>query len=175
MISIGQRRAFGLLTIIVAEAGERPDKHKIMTTNPFSLANRKQLADMLADKYDGFRSKAKTKLRERRSQLRVALEKEFAEKKGALKVMAQLKVEKEKVREIERELTQLGFQIRYDDELCLTGDAGNAISKTIEARIDKEIGTLDDIDARFDSVQIAMMTVATLEDADKLLKSVSSI
>jgi hypothetical protein len=175
MLTISHGVPTDIRDIIVAEAGRRQNNTQTMNTNQFSLANRKQLADMLADKYDGFRSKAKTKLRERRSQLRVALEKEFAEKKGALKVMAQLKVEKEKVREIERELTQLGFQIRYDDELCLTGDAGNAISKTIEARIDKEIGTLDDIDARFDSVQIAMMTVASLEDADKLLKSVSTI
>src|ERR1035441_10790675 len=47
--------------IIIAEAGGRQHNTKIMNTNQFSLANRKQLADMLADKYDSLRSKADRK------------------------------------------------------------------------------------------------------------------
>ena len=70
--------------------------------------------------------------------------------------------------------SKLGFQENQGD-LYTNGNAGNVLRKSIEARVDKELGTSDDIDARFDSTQIAMMTVASLEDADKLLKSVSSI
>lgn len=145
-----------------------------MNTNQFSLANRKQLADLLADKYESLRSKAKVKLRNQRQDRSNLLIAEYAEKKGALKVVEQIKVNRQKLTDLEEELNQLGFQENHGD-LYTAGTAGLALRKIIDARIDKELGTPDDIDARFDSAQIAMMTVATLEDADKLLKSVSSI
>ena len=49
------------------------------------------------------------------------------------------------------------------------------LDKIIDDRIEKQIGTVRAIDDRFDSAQVAMMTVATLEDAEKLLKSVSEV
>jgi hypothetical protein len=175
MISISHRRADGHLTIIVAEAGERQITLKTMNTNQFSLANRKQLADLLADKYDSLRSKAKSKLREKRQEFRQSLVKEYAEKKGALKVVAQIVAVNEKLKALEDELLTLGYTLDRDDDLDLAGNAGQSLRKIIDARVDKELGTPDDIDARFDSTQLAMMTVASLEDAEKLLKSVSSI
>jgi hypothetical protein len=145
-----------------------------MNINQFSLANRKQLADLLADKYDGLRSKAKSKLREKRQVLYSKLLDESAEKKSALKLGEQIKVARQKIKDLEDELLKLGFQDVHG-ELYASGDAGNVLRRSIEARVDKELGTSDAIDARFDSLQIAMMTVASLEDADKLLKSVSAI
>jgi hypothetical protein len=59
--------------------------------------------------------------------------------------------------------------------LCDRGRSSNPISNIIDERVKKDIGTVEDIKARFDSVQVAMMTVSTLEDAEKLLKSVSEI
>lgn len=160
--------------IIVAEAGKRQNNTQTMNTNQFSLANRKQLADMLADKYDSLRSKAKNKLREKHQALYSKLLDESAEKKGALKFVEQIKVARQKISDLEDELLKLGFQENHGD-LYTNGDVGNTLRKSIEARVDKELGTSDGIDARFDSIQLAMMTVASLEDADKLLKSVSTI
>ena len=160
--------------VIVAEAGERPNQTKTMNTNQFSLANRKQLADILADKYDSLRSKAKNKLREKHQALYSKLLDESAEKKGALKFVEQIKVAREKISDLEDELLKLGFQENHGD-LYTNGDVGNTLRRSIEARVDKELGTSDAIDARFDSIQLAMMSVASLEDADKLLKSVYSI
>lgn len=145
------------------------------TDSNLSLANRKQLADMLGNDYHGLRSRVKDKLREKRQDLADSLEKEFAEKKGALKVITQINATREKLKEQDRDLALLGYELDSDGDLCLTGDAGRIIRKTIDAQLDKELGTLDDVDARFDSTQVAMMTVATLEDAEKLLKSVSSV
>jgi hypothetical protein len=164
--------------IIVAEAGESQNNNKTMNTNQFSLANRKQPADMLGRNYDSLRSKAKDTLRDKREALLESLIKEHAEKKGAFKALALIKAARAKLKEQERELSQLGFSFYDDDDDDVRragGDAGRTLRKLIEAQIDKELGTSNDIDARFDSIQVAMMTVASLEDADKILKSVSTI
>ena len=71
-------------------------------------------------------------------------------------------------------VVRLGFELRYGD-LRFTDEGSKRLTKTIDKRVEKELGTSDAIDARFDSAQIAMMTVASLEDAEKLLKSVSEI
>lgn len=168
---LGERDIRG---IIVAEAGGRTNNTQTMNTNQFSLPNRKQLADLLGDKYDGLRSKAKVKLREKNQTLYRTYLSESAEKKGALKFVEQIKVARQKLSDLEDELLKLGFQENHGD-LYTSGDAGAILRKSIEARIERELGTSDQIDARFDSLQIAMMTVASLEDAEKLLKSVSSI
>lgn len=146
-----------------------------MNNSQFSLANRKQLADMLGSDYHSLRTRAKGRLQEKRTEFFNSLVKEFAEKKGALKVKAQIDATKEKLKEQQQELTLLGFYFYDDGDLRLTGDAGTSLTKTINGRVDKEVGTLDAVDARFNSVQLAMMTVASLEDAEKLLKSVSEI
>lgn len=175
MLTISHRVRTDIRDIIVAEAGERQNKStKEMTNSQFSLANRKQLADLLADKYDSLRSKAKSKLREKRQRVYQSLVNEYAEKKGALKIVEQIKVARQRIADLEDELHKLGFEERYGS-LSTFGTAGSSLDTSINARVDKELGTSDDIDARFDSTQIAMMTVASLEDAEKLLKSVSEI
>lgn len=174
MLTISHGLPTDIRDIIVAEAGGRQNNTQIMNTNQFSLANRKQLADILADKYDSLRSKAKNKLREKHQALYSKLLDESAEKKGALKFVEQIKVARQKISDLEHELLMLGFQENHGD-LYTNGDVGNTLRRSIEARVDKELGTSDGIDARFDSLQLAMMTVASLEDADKLLKSVTTI
>jgi hypothetical protein len=139
-----------------------------------SLANRKQLADLLGNDYGRPRSKARDRYRQRRRSLYSSLVNEYAEKKGALKLVRQIVVAKEKIQELQDELAQLGFGL-YDDGVALRGGSSNPLDKIIDERIDKEIGSEDALEARFDSAQIAMMTVASLEDAEKLLKSVSEI
>jgi len=159
----------------VAEAG---DEHKLtttqMTNSQFSLANRKQLADLLADKYDGLRYKARQRFNRKAEALRISIISELAEKKGALGVVRKIEVAQKSIEDLSAELSDLGFELSYGD-LRLRDRGSNPLNKAIATRVEKEIGTPEAIDARFDSAQIAMMTVASLEDAEKLLKSVSEI
>jgi hypothetical protein len=146
-----------------------------MNTNPqLSLANRKELADMLADKYESLRSKAKSKFHDKRNVLRESLIKEYAEKNGAIKLIAQIELGREKIHELEDELSTLGFESDHTG-LSLSGGSRNPLYNVIDERIVKDIGVVGDIDARFDSAQLAMMTVASLQDAEKLLKSVTEL
>jgi hypothetical protein len=165
------------VVVTVARAGNGENNHiNTMTTNSqFSLANRKQLADLLANKYEGLRYNAKQRFGKKRDELRASFIKELAEKKGALTVYRKIEAAKDQIQDLESELAGLGFDLNYSGHLELSRDGVNLHSKTIDARVAKEIGTLDSIDARFDSAQLAMMTVASLEDAEKLLKSVSEI
>ena len=74
----------------------------------FTLANRKHLADMLDPGYHSLRERAKDHLKRKRSSLAQTIIREFAEKKGVLKVKVQIDATRERLNEQERELTQLG-------------------------------------------------------------------
>jgi hypothetical protein len=169
-------RRFLMRGFHVARAG---NENKLTITHmhnsQFSLANRKQLADMLGSKDGGLRHQAKIRFNEKHRTLRLSFLEEYAEKKGALKLVGQIDTAEKRIEEWKAELSILGFRLDYDDELLLVGGSRNPLDKIIDDRLDKELGTSLDIDARFDSAQIAMMTVASLEDAEKLLKSVSEI
>jgi hypothetical protein len=162
-------------SVIVADVGGRSTlTTKSMNNQQFSLANRKQLADILSDKYDGLRYKAKQRFRQKVDTLRAALINEYAEKKGATKIAGQIEVEQAKLKDLNASLSELGFEL-YHGNLSLHSRSSNPLDDIINKRIEKDLGDTDAIDARFDSAQVAMMTVATLEDAQKLLKSVTEI
>jgi hypothetical protein len=144
-------------------------------TSPFSLANRKQFADMLADRPNSLRQRARERFNAKRHELYESLLREYADKKGAPTIMRQIVSAKEEIELLKSGLNRLGFDLDYEDDLRLHGGSSNPIDKLIDKRIEKELGVYADIDARFDSVAMAMMTVATLEDAQKLLKSVSDV
>lgn len=144
------------------------------TDSNLSLANRKQLADMLGNQYDGLRYKAMQKFRNQRENLETALIKEYAEKKGAAKLAGQIEIAHTKIKELEAELSALDFVID-DDDFTLSVVSSRPLDKIISDRIEKELGTDDGIEARFTSAQIEMMTVASLEDAEKILNSVSAL
>ena len=141
----------------------------------FSLANRKQLSDLLADKYDSLRQRTRDKFRAKERQLREALIKEYAEKKGVTALTAQIAAAEAKIQELNGKLEVLGFELERDGSLDLRSSDSNPIRKTIDERVEKQLGTWSAIEARFDSAQVAMMTVASLEDAEKLLKAVQEI
>jgi hypothetical protein len=144
------------------------------TDSNFSLANRKELADMLADKYESLRSKAKGRYFEKAKVLRQSIIQELAEKTVAPKINTQISTMRSKIIELRDELSQLGFE-NDSEHLILSGGSSNPLWDVVEKRIKDDLGSPDDIDARFDSAQLAMLTVASLEDADKLLKSVSTL
>ena len=141
-------------------------------TTQFSLANRKQLADLL--NY-GMRDNAKQRFDARRDALRDSLIKELAKEKGALTIHQKIDAMTGQIKELQAELSDLGFALDYSGDLVMNDKGDRLYDKPITWRIEEKIGTEADIDARFDSTLIAMMTVASLEDADKLLKSVSEI
>jgi hypothetical protein len=140
-----------------------------------SSTSRKELADLLGHKDGSLRNRATARFRDQRRELYAALLNEYAEKKGAAKLAGQIATAEERINEWKAELSTVGFRIDYEGEMVLRESSTNPLDKLIEDRIKKELGTENDIEARFDSVQLALMTVATLEDAEKLLKSVSSI
>jgi hypothetical protein len=169
------RRSEVGIGVAVAEAGIAVNMKTMDNKNQFSLANRKQLADVLGTKEGGLRSRAKGRFHERRRSLYESFLNEHAERKGAGRLLKEIQAAKERIEEWEAELSTLGFDLDYSGELELQSGSRNPIDKLIYDRIEKEIGVSEDIDARFDSAQIAMMTIASLEDAEKLLKSVSEI
>jgi len=130
---------------------------------------------MLDDRYEGLRYKAKQRFRHKGDDLREALILEYAEKKGAAKLVSQIDIAREKIRQLSVDINQLGFDYDSDGDLTLCGGSSNPLDQIIDQRIEKELGTCDAIDARFESAQLAMLTVPTLDDAEKLLKSVSEI
>lgn len=147
---------------------------KSMNNSNLSLANRKQLADMLNDRYDGIRYRAKQQWKEKARELRHALIEEYAEKKGASAVVRQIEAANKKLQELSLELKQLGFEVDRGS-LGLFDERSNPLDDIIDKRVEKDLGSLADIDARFESAQLAMMTVPTLEDARKLLESVANV
>jgi large subunit ribosomal protein L29 len=98
----------------------------------------------------------------------------LAEKKGAAKLAGQIEIAHTKIKELEAELSALDFVID-DDDFTLSVVSSRPLDKIISDRIEKELGTDDGIEARFTSAQIEMMTVASLEDAERILNSVSAL
>jgi len=176
VIPTSTRRTSGIVRDHHCGSREETNQNiKIMTNNSqFSLANRKHLADLLADKYDSLRYKARQSFNRKAEALRTAIIGELAEKKGALGVVRKIEVAQESIKDLTAELSELGFEL-YSGDLRLRDRGSNPFNKIIATRVEKEIGSEDDINARFDSAQLAMMTIASLEDAQKLLKSVSEI
>jgi hypothetical protein len=170
------RRFSGGIEITATDVGGRSTiTTKTMTNgNQFTLANRKQIADMLGSNYGSLREKVKDRFRGKAHTLYNAFLNEYAEKKGALAVVAKLDAAKNKLQELRAELSLLGFELD-NSGLALAGGSSNPLDKIIDQRVAEKIGTIYDLDARFDSAQVAVMTAATLEDADKLVRSVSEV
>lgn len=144
-------------------------------TSQFSLANRKHFADLLADRPASLRQRARERFNERHKELYDRYFQESAERNGAFKIYDQITELKSKLVSLEAHLAELGFDLDYSGDLEVNSDnGGKLIDDVIEKRIEKEIGVSRDIDARFDSVAMAVMTVATLTEAQELLKSVQN-
>jgi hypothetical protein len=168
-------RRFLMSELHAARAGERCCQKTTTMQNVSNLSStsRKELADLLGHKEGSLRNRATSRFREQRQDFYDALLNEYAEKKGALKLANQIASAQDQINEWKAELSTVGFSLGYDGELELRDSCG-PLEHLIQDRIKKEPGTQNDIEARFDSVQLALMTVATLEDAEKLLKSVST-
>jgi hypothetical protein len=145
-----------------------------MNDSQLSLANRKQLADLLKSDYEGLRYKAKRRLSDRRRELRDSIIEETAEKKGCSGIVKKLQEAERLADQLTAELRKAGFDY-CNGSMRLYDEDSNPLDKLIDARLDKELGTEREIDAAFDVAQIELMTVQTLADAEKILKSLSEV
>jgi hypothetical protein len=138
-----------------------------------TLANRKQLADMLADKYESLRYRTKANFRQKVHDLRNRLINEMADKHGVTKLKEELADVQSEASQLEMHIMDKGFRIS-DGELDFSV-RGTALHHSVEKQIEKELGTTEAIDARFDSAMIAIMTVPTLADAEKIMQSLQNM
>jgi gamma-glutamyl phosphate reductase len=134
----------------------------------FSLANRKQLADMLKP-YSELRSNARKRWQQKREIIVNAFTNEAAEKNGAAKLVPHINAADKHLKELRANLEALGFGLGSDG-LFIHDDA-TALDAALGKRITKEIGQSEEIDRLFDEAQLAMMTASNLEEARKLLQS----
>jgi hypothetical protein len=139
-----------------------------MNNTQISLAERKHFASLLAD---SLRTKEKRHFFDNSRILRDAFIAELVEEKGAAKIGEQIKATELKLQELNDQLSNLGFEFNRDEVRLASY---SPLEKIVDDRIKKEIGTSEDVDARFDSAQLAMLTVATMADAEKLLRSVQT-
>ena len=74
--------------------------------------------------------------------------------------------------ELETTLEKLGFGLNSDYEFFLHNDS--SLHEVVDKRIAEHIGSWDDVNLTFDELRVAMMTVETLADAQKLLQSANA-
>ena len=151
-----------------AEMGVRPITITMNKETQFSLANRKQLADMLKP-YSELRSNARVRWQEKKRIIVDAFVEEAAEKSGADKLVGHITVAEKHLKELREKLEALGFGLGSDG-LFIHDDA-TALDAALDKRVAKEIGQSGEIDRLFDDAQLTMMTVGSLEEARSLLKS----
>jgi hypothetical protein len=76
-----------------------------------------------------------------------------------------------KLQAAEDELKQLGFEVDYEGALDLASSSSR-VAKSIEKRLDAEVGTKDDVlNRRFETARIKLLLVASAEEAEKIVES----
>ena len=176
MLTISHRSRTDIRDIIVTEAGV--DLTNLITQNMttdsnLSLANRKQLADLLK-KYEPLHEKAREKYRARRGELQQSLLHQYLVDVEGSQFVAELAAAEKSIDTIEERLNLLGLELD-GGELSLSWGAQQSLKDRINKSLTRAIGDENDIDARFDSARLALMTVPTLEDAKKIIDSVSEL
>jgi hypothetical protein len=144
-----------------------------MNESNLTLANRKQIADLLKQ-YGSLHEQAVDKYRSKYRELEQSALHEFAEGKLGAQFVSELAAAIEEVGGFEDSLASIGLE-RDDTTLSIGWNAPGTLKASINSKIERNIGSRRDIDARFDSARIAMMTVPTLEDAKKIIDSLSEL
>jgi hypothetical protein len=174
MPTIGHRARTDIRGISVAEAGRDLTKliTKSMKTDPnLSLANRKELADLLKE-YEPLHETAKVLYRAKRQELERSILNEYLKEKKGIQLLSEIAATAEKMDALEDELNALGLELD-GGVLSICWGAPDSLKDRIAQKIERLIGTENDIDARFESARLALMIVPTLEDAKKIIDSVS--
>ncbi len=158
----------------VAEAGERINNTKSMNTpSTLSLAYRKQLADLLK-KYGTLREKANTVYQSKYSEVEQSLLNDYAEEKLGAQLMSEIAAMQVEVDSLKESLSTIGLELE-GKTLTIAWSSPGSLSQRFQEQIERQIGKRSDIEARFENAYLAMMTVPALEDAKKILDSVSDL
>jgi hypothetical protein len=158
----------------VANAGKSPIKTKTMnTTSTISLAYRKQLADLLK-KYGPLREQADALYQTKYQKAEQSLLKDYFEEKKGKQAMSKITAIQAELDLLKEGLSTIGIELD-GDSLSIGWGAPDSLKRRIREQIEQQIGKRSDIEARFESARLAVMTVPTLEDAQKILESVSEL
>jgi hypothetical protein len=137
-------------------------------TQQLTQPQRKALADMLRQWGDVW-SRAQKKYEETRTSRKEAIIREVAGD-GIIKAKDSIISLRTKVQAAEDELRQLGFELDGDEVLDLTSN-NSRLARTIERRLDAEVGTKDEVLTRsFDAARIKLLLVASAEEAEKIVE-----
>src|ERR1700689_2855102 len=148
---------------------------------------RKALLEMLSTGYNGeIWSRARSKYDEIRSSLKNSYVREFAEKSPAVKSLAasiiRLRGEVNKVETMlqtakvdlvatKDKLKAYGLDLSSSDEFELRYDAPDQLSESIDKRINKELGTKEQVlTLPFETARLKLLTVASSEEAEKIVE-----
>jgi len=90
---------------------------------------------------------------------------------GVMKAKDALIALQVKVQAAEEELSRMGFAIDDDDDALHVVSYGSRLYKTIEKRLDQEVGTKEDVLTQaFASARVKLSLVATAEEAQQIVE-----
>jgi hypothetical protein len=145
--------------------------------NTLTVPQRRALIDLLSGRNsweDSLRKSAKAAYETIRSTRRLEMVREASEKVKDLlddlgRVRKEIKVLEEEESDTMVALNKRGFSV--DSSGDITINSGSSIRKSIEHKLDGELGTLEDvIDLPIERAKVKIWTVATAEEADNLLE-----
>jgi len=137
-------------------------------TQQLTQPQRKALADMLKEWGDVW-SRAQRKYEATRTSRKGAIIRDVAGD-GITKAKDNIVSLRARVQAAEDELKQLGFELDDEGTLDLTSSSSR-LARTIERRLDAEVGTKDEVLTRpFDTARIKLLLVATAEEAEKIVE-----
>jgi hypothetical protein len=155
-------------------------------TAQFTQSQRTALLNLIACNYGGeIWNRARSKYDEIRDSLEESLIKEWVQKysaKDLIDSVHQLRAQAAKaerdlekartaVSEAEASLAKVGFDLSDDGSVTLSRRAPGSIMSDLEKRLDKELGTKEQVLAKpFDLARLKLLTVATAEEAEKIVE-----
>jgi len=137
-------------------------------TQQLTQPQRNALAEMLKEWGDVW-NRAQKKYEETRTSRKEAIIREVAGD-GIIKAKDNIVSLRNKMQAAEDELRQLGFELDGDEVLDLTSSSSR-LARSIERRLDAEVGTKDEVLTRaFGTARIKLLLVASAEEAEKIVE-----
>ena len=137
-------------------------------TQQLTQPQRNALAEMLKEWGDVW-NRAQKKYEETRTSRKEAIIREVAGD-GIIKAKDNIVSLRNKMQAAEDELRQLGFELDGDEVLDLTSSSSR-LARSIERRLDAEVGTKDEVLTRsFNTARIKLLLVPSAEEAEKIVE-----
>jgi hypothetical protein len=147
---------------------------------------RKALVDMISESYScPIWCRAKEQYDETRDTLSRSFVQEMTQENGVKSSIDGLHQLREQVQTVKRQLDEatsavsdsekrlaaLGFELEDDGSITLSRRAPDALKSSIEKRLDKALGTKEQVLTRpFTAARLKLLTVATPEEAEKIVE-----